>query len=540
MAVKRRSFAQARRAAGYTQESLAEHLGVDRTTVARWESGEYTPQPWLRPRIAEALGLSLGGLRELVDGVETAGRTVEVAASLVRADGVPVPLAVSEQVATAGQEHDRLSRGPQLVEVLGEAPAPLPQVPWTTNRLAVPIAQAILAAFATVAEVEPAEGLAGPLASLACLSSATHILPTEWEDRLYGQLKSVLGEWAEKMDRRNLIRLLGWAAGIIAAAPVGNLDPDEQERLTRAIALPRRVDATVIDHTETILLHCKRQEDALGPQAVLQTVLAQRQLVDALLTQCPESLRPRLLSVYSSMSSSVGFYCFDLDDPDSAMRYCDQGRAAAHEARNTELAIYALCNMSYFASWQGKAHAGIDFAAAAQNLVGKTDDVLLQVCAAERAGTAYAIDGQYKDCMEEFDTARVGIMSVGAGTVSPASPAYWYHEGLIASQQSDCLLRLGKPEEAVAKAREGLQLFDDSFVGSLAFCTLRLGTAHLLSGEVEEAARVIGDGALLTTQNRSVRLTREVRVARGRLEPWRETQAVRELDERLVGCGLGR
>ena len=72
-------------------------------------------------------------------------------------------------------------------------------------------------------------------------------------------------------------------------------------------------------------------------------------------------------------------------------------------------------------------------------------------------------------------------------------------------------------------------------MGSLAFCTLRLGTAYLLSGEVEEAARVIGDGAVLTTQNRSVRLTREVRAARGRLEPWRDTQAVRELDERLGG-----
>jgi hypothetical protein len=264
----------------------------------------------------------------------------------------------------------------------------------------------------------------------------------------------------------------------------------------------------------------------------LQTVLAQRQLVDALLAECPISLHPRLLSVYSSMSSSAGFYCFDLDDIDSAMRYCDQGRAAAQEARNTELAIYALCNMSYFASWQGKAHAGIDFATAAQNLAGKTDDMLLQVCAAERAGTAYAIDGQHKECMDEFDKAQVGIVSTGA--TYPESPAYWYHEGLIASQKSDCLTRLGKPHEAVFKASEGLELFDSSFVGSLAFCTLRLGTAHLLSGEVEEAARFVGDGALLAAQNRSVRLTREVQTARARMEPWQDMQAVKELDERLV------
>jgi DNA-binding XRE family transcriptional regulator len=539
MAVKRRSFAQARRAAGYTQESLAEHLSVDRTTVARWESGEYTPQPWLRPKIAEAFAVSLRELSELVDGGGTTGSTVEAAASLVKADSVAVSLpgaGQAPQLPVAEQDHDRLSWGTELAEVFAEVQAPLPQVPWDADRLAVPIAQAILTALATVAEVEPAEGVAGPLASLACLSSATHILPTEWEERLYEQLKSVLGEWVEKVDRRKLLGLLGWAATSIVAAPVSNLDPDEQERLARAIALPSRVDAQVIDHIETMLQHCKRQEDALGPQAVLHTVLAQRQLVDALLRECPDSLRPRLLSVYSSMSSSVGFYCFDLDDVGSAMRYCDQGRAAAQEARNTELAMYALCNVSYFASWQGKAHVGIDFAAAAQNLASKTDDVLLQVCAAERAGTAYAIDGQYKDCMEEFDTAQAGI--VLAGTASPDSPAYWYHEGLIASQQSDCLLRLGRPQEAAAKASEGLQAFDDSFVGSLAFCTLRLGTAYLLSGEVEEGARVIGDGVLLTTQNRSVRLTREVRAARGRLGPWKDTQAVRELDERLINCGV--
>jgi len=139
--------------------------------------------------------------------------------------------------------------------------------------------------------------------------------------------------------------------------------------------------------------------------------------------------------------------------------------------------------------------------------------------------------------MREFDRAQAGLGS-SAGQASPASPAYWYHEGLIASQHSDCLLRLGKPVEAVASASGGLRLFDNSFVGSHAFCTLRLGTARLQSGEVKEAARVIGDGALLATQNRSIRLTKEVQTTRARMQPWQDTQAIRELDERLAGMGF--
>lgn len=75
MVIKRRSLAQARKAAGYTQESLAERLGVDRTTVARWEAGEYSPQPWQRPRIAGAFGLSLCAFNGLLDESEVTGHT---------------------------------------------------------------------------------------------------------------------------------------------------------------------------------------------------------------------------------------------------------------------------------------------------------------------------------------------------------------------------------------------------------------------------------------------------------------------------------
>jgi DNA-binding XRE family transcriptional regulator len=42
-------LADCRHAAGYTQVSFAEKVGVDRTTVGRWERGVQSPQPWQRP-----------------------------------------------------------------------------------------------------------------------------------------------------------------------------------------------------------------------------------------------------------------------------------------------------------------------------------------------------------------------------------------------------------------------------------------------------------------------------------------------------------
>jgi len=44
---------------------LAEALGIDRSTVARWESGQHLPLPYLQPKLARLLDLSAGQLRGL-------------------------------------------------------------------------------------------------------------------------------------------------------------------------------------------------------------------------------------------------------------------------------------------------------------------------------------------------------------------------------------------------------------------------------------------------------------------------------------------
>ncbi len=59
------------------------------------------------------------------------------------------------------------------------------------------------------------------------------------------------------------------------------------------LSAPSRVDAQTIEHIEAVLWRCQRQDYALGPQAVLNTVLAQRDLARALVPECPASLRSR-------------------------------------------------------------------------------------------------------------------------------------------------------------------------------------------------------------------------------------------------------
>ena len=65
---RRDRLAARRRALGLTQEDLAGLLGVERSTVGRWERGTTQPLPWIRPKLARALQVPAGQLAELLDG----------------------------------------------------------------------------------------------------------------------------------------------------------------------------------------------------------------------------------------------------------------------------------------------------------------------------------------------------------------------------------------------------------------------------------------------------------------------------------------
>ncbi|GAB3157875.1 hypothetical protein GCM10027290_59870 [Micromonospora sonneratiae] len=78
MPLRRQGLAQRRKTVGHTQESLADRLGVDRTTVVRWERAESEPQPWVRRGLAQELQVSVDELASLLaDVADTAIRRPE-------------------------------------------------------------------------------------------------------------------------------------------------------------------------------------------------------------------------------------------------------------------------------------------------------------------------------------------------------------------------------------------------------------------------------------------------------------------------------
>ncbi len=82
MKAKRHALAERREIVGHSQETLARALGMELTTIGRWERGETSPQPPSRPKLADALEISL----EELDRMLAEGQPIEIVVAADTAD----------------------------------------------------------------------------------------------------------------------------------------------------------------------------------------------------------------------------------------------------------------------------------------------------------------------------------------------------------------------------------------------------------------------------------------------------------------------
>lgn len=355
---------------------------------------------------------------------------------------------------------------------------------------------------------------------------------TQVDAALVEELFEVVTRLVQVMGRRKAIRLAG---SVLAALGLSGLDGDEYIRVAQAVASPSRIDAQVINNLAVTLTMCKRQEDKLGPCQVWDTVVAQHQLVCRLLAgDCPEQFRKPLHLVDSNMAATIGGYLIDMGQFEEASRYFARARKAAHNAGNAPYAAYAAINTSFAARLRGDTPTALDTAAAARSLTARTNDAQLKALAEQMAAGAYALDGQYGQCMAAF--ARAHDMLTNTRNDIAESPAYWVHHGSIDSQASTFLVLLDKPVEAVEAASAAHAQYDRAYVAGYVLCQVRLGHSLALSQDINQAARILGDAA--SQAHLYPRLTQDLYTARALLQPWATTPAVKTLDDQLSVCGL--
>jgi hypothetical protein len=119
------------------------------------------------------------------------------------------------------------------------------------------------------------------------------------------------------------------------------------------------------------------------------------------------------------------------------------------------------------------------------------------------------------------------------------APSYTtYDEAIHISIRGGCHLKLGEAAPAVSYAEQSLKLLDRSLARGVAMTIVDLSEAYVLCNEIDEGARLLGDAGEIAAGHSSVRLMGRLEQARAGMEPWRNSAAVRGVDERLASYGL--
>ncbi|MBF6333461.1 helix-turn-helix domain-containing protein [Nocardia transvalensis] len=296
-----------------------------------------------------------------------------------------------------------------------------------------------------------------------------------------------------------------------------------------------RPDTATIGNLRSILYSAMTLDDTLGASVAQGPVIESHRITEALLSDCPDRLRPAFLALNGEITGFAGCLAFDLGDYRTAARLYHLGWHLAHEAEDSDLAGYMLCHMSQLALWQGQPRVGIDHAVAARAWLADSEDITLRSYAAVRAAHAYAKAGNASACLAALDDAHADIDRCSSTPQLPAdSKAYFHGLGLLWSYRGECLGLVGRPKEAAEATRKSLSLIAQDKIRDRAMSLLDLHRALLRLGAVDAAAAAIGEAVQMTSQHRSRRLAAAIARARSELAPWADAAAVQALDAELT------
>ncbi|MBE1500934.1 transcriptional regulator with XRE-family HTH domain [Amycolatopsis lexingtonensis] len=483
MGGRRIGLARARKAAGYTQESLAYTLDVDPATVNRWERGATEPLVYKRPKLAKLLHVTREQLEVLLaEGTEASPTQPAIAAE--RGDQEP----------DERDETRRMPRGGLLLPVRVNG-----------RPVLVPLDGATVA-VSELGSLLPPALVVGDEANLPAVQAA------EWDAM-------------SPLNRRSLLKH-GLAATAFPA-----LGLDELGRVAEAMADARRYfDGPVLDYFTRQLAACKADDGTLGPAKTLPLVLGVVGAIEEHARDVKPSIRRDLLRLGAESAEFAGWLYRDVRDFGRTLYWYDRAMEWAQEAGDTAMQGYVLLKKAQLAFDQREPQRMQTLAQAVQHGPWSLPN-RVQAESVQQEARAEVMLGATADAVApKIDRARqlLGARDDGASTLGTH-----YNDTLLTMQTAICYTEAGAPRRAV-------ELYDESLMEDRFsprdygfFLSLRAGSLAL-AGEPDEAARTGVESAARADSTSSRRTKQELIRVLEYLRPWTNRPAVTQLREAVT------
>ncbi|MFG2845832.1 helix-turn-helix transcriptional regulator [Kitasatospora sp. NPDC048296] len=326
------------------------------------------------------------------------------------------------------------------------------------------------------------------------------------------------------MDRRSFMTFSAISlAGL--AAQWATIEP---ERVTSALG-GKRVDDDLVDWLEdtskglTVLPTEQRQHTIRLMDAHLGTV------ADLLKGGAySESTGRRLHMLAASLATTCGWHRFDQGQHWAAGKLWEAALQSAHAAGDRDHGAGVLSDFAYQAKWLGEPKVSVDqLGHAISDISHPTARSLLLL----RRARAHAALGDRSACYRDLSEAESAL----AIEVPDPAPGWcsWMSPADLAVDSGQCLLDLGRTDEAHARIVEGMALLPRARDKTRGIFLTYQAKGHLQSNDVEQALTVINESLDLASRLGAPRCVTLVRELSPAFKPYRQVDGVPEFLERL-------
>jgi transcriptional regulator with XRE-family HTH domain len=297
-------------------------------------------------------------------------------------------------------------------------------------------------------------------------------------------------------------------------------------------------DRVLVDDLELITTSYARQVETVAPGSLLPALRSHLAMLSGSLHGGqPEPVRRRLLSLAGQTAVLAGRLSWLLDNRGEARQCWTLASDLAREAGDDTLLAEALGNQRVLHSTipnrgqYGRPDRALAVLDAAEERLTSTSSPYARMMVMLLRAEDHAAAGDTAASQRDLEAAEAALLS--AGGPDDGYYALW-DAGRIAGYRGSCALALRRPEEASTVLESALARTSEKLIGQRCAVMTDLATAYAMQREVEHSAALLMQSADTAERTGLGELLQRVHGARVQLEPWSDSPAVRQLDDRLA------